>query len=105
MQADPLKDSLFSAENQIQSNMEINHPIHSDYYSKYLLFFRMLWSVFLVTCPNTLKKSFLVKQIDHLPKSMYLVIAIPWFIADVGSSHVVRVIEQCCFNSVSDWLF
>ena len=24
---------------------------------------------------------------------------------DVGSSHVFRVIEQCCFNSVSDWLF
>ena len=22
--------------------------------------------------------------------------------SDVGSSHVVRVIEQCCFNSVSD---
>ena len=48
MQADPLKDSLFSAENQIQSNMEINHPIHSDYYLKHFLFFRMLWSVFLV---------------------------------------------------------
>ena len=26
-------------------------------------------------------------------------------IAEMGTSAVVRVIEQCCFNSVSDWLF
>ena len=24
---------------------------------------------------------------------------------DLGTSAVVRVIEQCCINSVSDWLF
>ena len=25
--------------------------------------------------------------------------------SDLGTSAVVRVIEQCCFNSVSNWLF
>ena len=54
----------------------------------------ILWSVVLATMADC------VKYRPNFPIHIFTGVY-----SDLGNSAVVRVIEQCCFNSVSNWLF